>query len=96
MFSLGELRAKREAILRLGARYGVRNVRNFGSVVRGEAHADSDIDVIIELEPGRSLLDQVGFKQDLGELLNCDVDVVVEGGLSPYLESQVFMEVASL
>jgi|SRR6516164_7166847 predicted nucleotidyltransferase len=89
---LEQVYQQRDAILRLAARYGARRVRLFGSVARGEAGAKSDLDVLVDFEPGRSLLDQVGFEQDLETLLGCEVDVVVEGGISPYLEAQILQE----
>ena len=89
-------RARREAILRLAKNYGIRRVRLFGSVARGEDRPESDVDVLIEFEPGRSLLDQVGFRQDLEELLGRRVDVVSEGGISPYLEDRILSEAVPL
>jgi hypothetical protein len=74
---------KRTNILRLAARHGARNVRLFGSAVRGEADVQTDIDILVDLKPGRSLLDQGGLLMDLQELLNCPVDVVTEKGLRP-------------
>ncbi|HYP19755.1 MAG TPA: nucleotidyltransferase domain-containing protein, partial [Chloroflexia bacterium] len=59
------LEAKREEILEIAARHGAHNVRIFGSVARGEATPESDLDFLVELEPGRSLLDHVALLQDL-------------------------------
>lgn len=75
------LQAKREDVLRLAEQYGAHNVRIFGSVARGEDDEQSDIDLLVDMEPGRSLLDVVGLWQDLQELLECNVDVVTEGSL---------------
>jgi predicted nucleotidyltransferase len=96
MTRIEQIRNKRDAIFRLAARYGVRKVRLFGSVVRGESGPNSDVDVLVDIEPGRSLLDQVGFEQDLEALLGCEVDVVVEGGISPYLETRILQEAQPL
>ena len=96
MDPLDRVRSQREAILRLAAKYGIRRVRVFGSVARGEAGAASDLDVLVDFEPGRSLLDQVGFEQDLEALLGCPVEVVAEGGLSPYLEDRILQEALPL
>ncbi|HXG12661.1 MAG TPA: nucleotidyltransferase family protein [Gemmataceae bacterium] len=96
MNSLEQIRSQKEAITRLASKYGIRNVRLFGSVMRGEADADSDVDVLVDIEPGRSLLDLVGFEQDLADLLGCRVDVVVEGGISPYLEQRILQEARPL
>jgi predicted nucleotidyltransferase len=94
--SLEQLREQRSAILELAARFGIRRVRIFGSVARGEASANSDVDVLVDFEPGRSLLDLVGFEQDLSELLGCKVDVVSEGGISPHIEDRILMEAVAL
>lgn len=85
----------REAILAIAARHGADNLRLFGSVARGKSDPN-DVDVLVELQPGRSLLDQVGLQQDLEELLGCPVDVVVEGGISPYLEERILAEAVPL
>lgn len=87
---------ERDAILRIAARYGAGNVRVFGSAARDEATDESDIDLLVNLATERSLLDQVGLKQDLEELLGRKVDVVVEGGISPYLEERILAEAVPL
>ncbi|HRT32222.1 MAG TPA: nucleotidyltransferase family protein [Anaerolineae bacterium] len=90
------LRSQREAILHTAARYGAFNVRVFGSVARGEARADSDIDLLVELEPGRSLLDLGGLLMDLQALLRCKVDVVTENSLRPRVRERVLQEAVPL
>jgi predicted nucleotidyltransferase len=90
------LRQKRDDILRLAAIYGARNVRIFGSVVRGEAGADSDIDFLVDMEPGRTLFDLGGLLFELQELLGVHVDVVPEGGLRENIRSQILKEAAPL
>jgi len=94
--SIDELRSRRSEILSLAAHYGARNVRVFGSIARGEDRADSDVDFLIEVEPGRSLLDVIGFEQELSQLLGRSVEVLTDGGLSPYLQQQILAEAASL
>jgi uncharacterized protein len=96
MNRMDQIRSQRDAILRLAAQHGIRRVRVFGSVVRGESSPHGDVDVLVDIEPGRSLLDQVGFEQDLEALLGCEVDVVVEGGISPYLEQRILQEAQPL
>jgi predicted nucleotidyltransferase len=96
MSPLEKVRSQRDAILQLAAAYGIRRVRLFGSVVRDEARPESDLDVLVDFEPGRSLLDQVGFEQDLEALLGCRVEVVAEGGVSPYLEGRILQEAVPL
>ena len=87
---------QRTAILRLAAQYGARNVRIFGSVARGEARPDSDVDVLVDLEPGRSLFDLGGLLMELQDLLGCRVDVVTEQGLRPRIRARVLREAVPL
>jgi predicted nucleotidyltransferase len=79
--TLDTLRQRRSEVLDLAHRRGVRKVWVFGSVARGEANPDSDVDFLVEFEPGRSLFDQVHLINDLGTLLGTRVDVVARGGL---------------
>jgi len=79
-------------ILSLAAQHGALNVRVFGSVARGEDDADSDIDILVDLEPGRSLFDLGGLLTDLRTLLERDVDVVTEKGLRGQLRERVLQE----
>jgi predicted nucleotidyltransferase len=74
--TLEELRARREAILQIAATHGASNVRVFGSVARGQARPDSDIDLLVELEPGRTVLDLSSLILDLEDALGRKVDVV--------------------
>lgn len=94
--NLAALRSKREQILAAAARRGAHNVRVFGSVVRGEADARSDIDFLVEMEPGRSLLDMGGLLVDLQALLNHQVDVVTEHGLRERVRNQALREAVPL
>ncbi len=87
---------KREEILRIASQYGGSNVRVFGSHVNGETRPDSDLDILLVMEPGRSLFDLIGIKQDLEHLLGCQVDVVSEDGLSPYLRDRVLREAVAV
>ena len=82
----------RDEILALAKMRGARNIRVFGSVARDEATTDSDVDILVDMEPGRSLLDLTGLQLDLEELLGRDVDVVTENGLRPYLKDRVLAE----
>ena len=88
--------AKREEIKKLAANYGAHNVRLFGSVARGEAHSDSDIDVLVDLEPDRSLFDLGGLLMELQDLLGCKVDVVTEQGLRPRIRERVLRDAVPL
>ena len=80
----------------MAERYGARRVRVFGSAARGEAGPTSDVDLLVEMAPGRSLLDLVALWQDLEDLLGCRVDLVTEGGLSPYLRDRIHAETVAL
>ena len=90
------LRAKRDEILQICAKCGARNVRVFGSVARGEADEQSDIDLLVEFEPNRSLLDHAGLWVELQELLGVKVDVVSERGLKPRIRQRVLQEAIPL
>ncbi|MCS7079429.1 MAG: nucleotidyltransferase family protein [Chloracidobacterium sp.] len=90
------LQRHREAILALAAKHGARNVRVFGSVARGEARPDSDIDLLVKMEEGRSLLDICALSADLRELLGCPVDVVSEDGLYWLLRRRILEEAKPL
>ncbi|MCA1846475.1 MAG: nucleotidyltransferase family protein [Actinobacteria bacterium] len=79
--TLETLRARRGEVLEVAHRRGVRVVWIFGSVARGDAGPGSDVDFLVEFEPGRSLLDQVHLIDELGSLLGTRVDVVAKGGL---------------
>ena len=95
--TVAELRkTRRDEILRIAAKHGARNVRVFGSAARGEAGPASDLDFLVEMEEGRSLLDLVGFWQDLEALLGCKVDVLTDGGISPYLRERIYAEAIPL
>jgi len=86
----------RDAILAAAALRGARNVRLFGSTARGEADADSDVDFLVDLEPGRSLLDLGGLLMDLQSLLDCRVDVVTEAGLRSRIRERILREARAL
>lgn len=90
------LQEKREDILRLASRRGAFNVRVFGSVARGEADARSDIDFLVDMQPGRSLFDLGGLLMDLQDLLGRDVDVVTTRGLRERIREQVLKEAIPL
>ncbi len=90
------LKQKRELILETAAHYGAYDVRVFGSVARGEADGTSDIDLLVKLEPGRSLMDLGGLLYDLQNLLGTKVDVVTEKGLRARIREQVLREAIPL
>lgn len=90
------IRTHRQAILQLAREHGAQNVRIFGSAARDEDTSDSDLDVLVDMEEGRSLLDHVALKQDLEDLLGCTVDVVTEASLHPQIRERVLRDAISL
>ena len=91
-----EVNDKRESVIHIAAKHGARNVRIFGSVARGDAGPSSDLDLLVDLDPGRSLFDLGGLLMDLQEFLDCRVDVITERGLRPRLREQVLREAIPL
>jgi len=88
--------SKREEIFALAAKYGASNVRVFGSVAQGTADGDSDIDFLVDLEKGRSLLDLGGLLMDLQKLLGRDVDVITPAGLRDRIRNSVLNRAVEL
>jgi uncharacterized protein len=87
---------KRSEILDTAKQHGARNVRIFGSVARGDFDEKSDLDFLVEMEPGRSLLDHASLLLDLEKLLGCKVDVVSEKGIKARIRERVFKEARPL
>ena len=87
---------QRQKILQIAASHGARDVRIFGSMARGEARPDSDLDLLVKLDPGQSLLDLIALKQDLEDLIGRKVDVLTEAAISPYIREQVLENAISL
>lgn len=83
MITRESLNRHREAILEIARRYGAHDIRIFGSVARGDATEDSDVDFIVKFEHGRSLFDQGGLLMDLQDLLGVKVDIISEDGIRP-------------
>ncbi len=92
----GDVEQNREAILRIAAHHGARNVRLFGSVARGNDRPDSDVDFLVEMDSDRSLLDLVGLGQDLEELLHRRVDVLTDESLHPALRQRIASDARTL
>lgn len=90
------LKEKRDEILAIAARNGAYDIRVFGSVVHGTAGPDSDIDLLVEFEPGRSLMDYGRLLMDLQDLLGCHVDIVTEKGLHHLVRAQVLKDAVPL
>ncbi len=95
--TLEDLRSRhREQILALAARRGAHNVRAFGSIARGDQRSDSDVDFLVDFEPGRSLLDLTGLWLDLERTLGCKVDVVSNRGLRTRVATEVLRDAIAL
>ncbi|OLC38818.1 MAG: nucleotidyltransferase [Acidobacteria bacterium 13_1_20CM_2_55_15] len=90
------LKSKREDIITTAQKHGAHNIRVFGSIARGNDRLDSDVDFLVDMEPGRSLLDMGGLLMELRELLGRNVDVVTERGLKPRIRERVLKEAVPL
>ena len=90
------LKNRRQEIISLAGRYGAHNVRVFGSVARGDAGPESDVDILVDVDPGKSLFDLGGLLMELRDLLGCDVDVVTEKGLRARIRYRVLQEAVLL
>lgn len=90
------LESKKEDILRIAAEHGAHNVRVFGSVIRGEASNESDVDFLVEFDPGTSLLKHAGLVAALEELLGRKVDVAPEKSLKPRIRERILSEARPL
>jgi predicted nucleotidyltransferase len=88
--------SRKEQILALAAKYGASNVRVFGSVARGTADENSDVDFLVNLAPGRSLFDLGGLLYELQKLLDRNVDVITPAGLRPRIRDRVLKEAAPI
>ncbi|MCB9436792.1 MAG: nucleotidyltransferase family protein [Anaerolineales bacterium] len=94
--TLAALRARRSEILDLAARYGATNVRIFGSVARGEATPDSDVDLLMAFQAGTSLYELSALWQALQELLACRVNIISEGGLKERFKCHIEKDIVPL
>lgn len=90
------IRDKRDEIVRLAQQHGAKNVRIFGSVARGESGPESDVDFLVQMEPGRSLFDHAALIDGLKELLGRKVDVVTENSIYWLLRRRILKEARPL
>ena len=90
------LKLRRTDIFALARQHGAQNVRVFGSAAWGDARAESDVDFLVQMEDGRSLLDLIRLTQDLERLLERKVDILTDEGLSPYVEQHIHAEAIPL
>lgn len=96
MLTFEQLRDKKEALVSLADRHKAENLRIFGSVARGEANENSDVDLLVHFRQGASLFDLMDLKEDAEELLGLTVDIVSDRGLSPYLATRILDEARPL
>jgi predicted nucleotidyltransferase len=96
MITTDDVRQRRDEIIAVAQRYGASDIRIFGSVARGDANEQSDLDLIVRFEPGRSLLDHGGLVMDLRELLGRRVDVIDEDAMKPRFRDHVMKEAIPL
>lgn len=96
MGSTEQILSRRGDIVAIVARHGGRAARVIGSVARGESGPESDVDILVQLEPGRTLLDQAAIQLDLEEMLGRRVDVVTERGLRASIRDRVLREALTL
>jgi uncharacterized protein len=94
--TVAELRAHRDEIARIGSRYGISDIRVFGSVARGDARDDSDLDLLVEIAPGRGYFDLAGFALDIEQLLGVYTEVATAHGVKPRIRSKVLAEAIRL
>ncbi len=90
------VRTKRDEIIVLASRFGIKDIRIFGSVARHETHEGSDIDFLVEFSPGTSLLTHAAFQRELTELLGCNVDVASVHGLKEQIRHSVIQDAVPL
>ena len=96
MSSTQILEEQRARILDLARRHGARNLRVFGSFARGDAGPESDLDLLVDIEPGRSLLDMGELLMDLQDLLGRRVDLVTEPSLHWAIRERVLKDARPL
>ncbi len=94
--TLTGLRSVKDELVTVAARRGATNLRVFGSVARGDARPSGDVDLLVDLEPGRSLVDLGGLLMDLSDVLGVDVDVVTEASMKPRVRERVMGEAVPL
>jgi len=90
------LNDRRTEILRIASQHGARNLRLFGSTARGDDRPESDIDFLVDMDAGRSLLDLVALGQDLEDLLHRRVDVITGSSVAPALRARILADARPL
>jgi len=90
------LQTLRPEVLAVARRHGASNLRLFGSIAAGNEHADSDLDLLVDLAPDRSLLGMIGLRQELEDLLGCPVDVTEAEMLHPLIRNDILSKALAL
>jgi len=90
--TLGEVRARAAELVEIGERYGVHNIRVFGSVARGDADESSDLDLLVDVQPGHGLLSLSGFAVEVEDALQVLTQIATVEGLKPRLRARVAAE----
>ncbi|MAX23779.1 MAG: nucleotidyltransferase [Phycisphaeraceae bacterium] len=96
MVTMNDIRSRRSDILAIANRHGAHRVRVFGSVVTGKQNPDSDLDLLVDLDETRSLLDQIALANELQDLLHCKIDVVDDQAVSPNIKQGILAEAVEL
>jgi hypothetical protein len=91
-----KIRSHRDELRKVATRYGVSNVRVFGSVARGEDTMDSDIDLLVDLPLGASLFTVARLQRDLEAILGAHVEIVPAGDLKPRVKENIEQDLVSL
>ena len=86
----------RRKIVAIAEKFGAENIRAFGSMMRGDAGSESDVDILVDMKEGSTLLDIIAIKQDIEELLHRKVDVVTKASISPYIREEVMNQAVNL
>lgn len=94
--TLNELRAHRDEIVKLGERFGIRNIRVFGSVARGEATAESDLDLLVDVDRGHGYIDMAGFALGVEDRLGVLTQIATPGGLKLRIRDRALREAIAL
>lgn len=96
MSGIDLLNRNKDKILKIASENGLSNIRIFGSTARGEDHSDSDIDLLVQIEDGRTLFDLIRFKQKVEELVGRKIDVVSDQGINEMIKETIMNEVIQL
>lgn len=91
-----KLKDNREGILRIAKENGIKNLKLFGSVARSEDGEESDIDLLVSFEEGRSLFDLIRFKQEMEEIMGIKVDVLTENAIHHSIKKKILNEAIPL